>query len=202
MLKGKMISPRSPRRPSSSHAMMIAVMLAVAATAAPAAVDHVKVATAFGKAIDSGIGWSGLVEKTTASATSPWLGEACMVHALNITTIKAYAEFNKGTKAQFPDAGSTGWVAAWDAGSRNAMVYGMWSATNTKGPSPTGRKGSTRFVYMMHFNAADLIDSFTMVWNDAWFSEQIGWGNSCSCPATRPGASCFTPPPAREHREA
>ena len=160
-----------------------------------APVDHAAVAKAYGIAIDAGIGWTGIVEETTASTSSPWLGEACWVHASNISTIKAYSEFNKATKDQFPDARSTGWTVAWDAASRNAFAYGMWSATNTAGPNPTGKGGATGFVYMLHFNADDKIDSFTMVWNDAWFSEQIGWGNTCSCPATRAGASCFTPKP-------
>ena len=174
-------------------AIMLAALLATAVVGAP--VDHAAVAKAYGIAIDAGIGWTGIVEETTASAASPWLGEACWVHASNISTIKAYSEFNKATKDQFPDARSTGWTVAWDAASRNAFAYGMWSATNTAGPNPTGKGGATGFVYMLHFNADDKIDSFTMVWNDAWFSEQIGWGNTCSCPATRAGASCFTPKP-------
>ena len=172
------------------------VLAAAAAAAAQPAVDYAAVAKAYGVALDAGVGWSGLVEATTASDASTWSGEACMAHANNVTTIKAYAEFNKQTKAQFPDAKSTGWTVAWDPVSRNAFAYGMWSATNTAGTNPTGLGGSTGFTYLFHFDAADKIDAIIMVWNDAWYSQQIGWGDACSCPATRAGASCYKPPPA------
>ena len=55
-------------------------------------IDYVKVATAYGKALDAGTGWTGIVKATTADATSPWHGEVCMLHAVNVSTIKAYAE--------------------------------------------------------------------------------------------------------------
>ena len=85
---------------------------------------------------------------------------------------------------------------AWDPASRNAFTYGVWTATDTDGPGKTGRTGSAGFFYMMHFNAADKVDSFEMVFNDEWFSQQIGWGDACHCPASHPGATCYDPPPA------
>ena len=118
-----------------------------------------------------------------------------MLHAVNVSTIKAYAEWNQGAKAQFPNARSTGWTAAWDPVSRNAFAYGVWTAADTAGPGRTGRTGSAGFFYMMHFNAADKVDSFEMVFNDEWFSQQIGWGDACHCPASHPGATCYDPPP-------
>jgi hypothetical protein len=118
-----------------------------------------------------------------------------MIHAMNISTIKAYAGWNQGAKAQFRSK-STGWTVAWDSVSRNAFAYGVWTAADTGGPGKTGRTGSAGFFYMMHFNAADKTDSFSMVWNDEWFSQQIGWGDACHCPASHPGATCYDPPPA------
>ena len=55
-------------------------------------IDYVKVATAYGIALDAGAGWTGIVKATTADATSPWHGEVCMLHAVNVSTIKAYTE--------------------------------------------------------------------------------------------------------------
>lgn len=123
--------------------------------------DYRAKALEYGQAVDDGVGWAGIIQELTDNDQSPWTGQVCMINVWNVSTIKAYAEWAKESFAQFPHMKSIDWVASWDPTSRNALVYAMWTGANTAGPNATYRMGTGGFVYMLHFNAADKVDSFT-----------------------------------------
>jgi len=156
--------------------------------------DYKAKALAYGKAIDEGAGWNGMIRSLTESEDTPWEGQVCMINAWNITTIKAYAEWVAESLEQFPRMMSIDWIVAWDPDSYNAMVYAVWTGANTAGPGATMRFATGSFVYKLHFNFNGKIDKFTKVWNDEWSARQLGWPAQCECPAPSADFPCFSVP--------
>ena len=159
-----------------------------------ASIDYIAKALEYGKAVDDGMGWAGIIAELTESPMSPWYGQVCMINAYNTTTIKEYAEWAQASFEQFPKMTSIAWKGGWDPVTMTAFVYAVWTGANTAGPGATNRLATGNFVYMLHFNGRGKIDSFTKVWNDAWSARQLGWPDMCHCPSSIEGFPCYDPP--------
>jgi len=119
-------------------------------------------AEAFFHACESGKGWKEcskfVVEKATFSMQ--------VVNALpgpeysGINSIEAYCGFMEGICNNFKDCKYDVQTFGWDGKRNTAIVFGKFTAMEGAGPSD--------YVYTLHFDENDKIDSMTKIWNDAY----------------------------------
>jgi predicted ester cyclase len=83
----------------------------------------------------------------------------------------------KGMMTVLPDARYELKSFAMDSARNNVAAYGVFHGTDTGqgGPvSPTGRRISTDYVYVMQFEG-DKIVHMTKIWNVGLALKQLGW---------------------------
>jgi predicted ester cyclase len=131
------------------------------------------VAELFFEACETGKGWEACkaycTPKATFSAQASPLAE--------VTTLEQYTEWMKGISGLFPDASYEIKSFATDEARKNVAAYAVFNATHTGegGPvTPTGRRMSTDYVYVMQFEG-EKIGHMTKIWNAELALKEIGW---------------------------
>ncbi len=131
------------------------------------------VAAAFFDACETGQGWDACAQYCADDATFAAQSEAIG----DLTDLRSYAEWMKGTLMILPDA--TYDLKSWavDAERSSVLAYAVFNGTHTGegGPvPPTGKSVSSDYVYDMRFEG-DKIAHMTKIWHSGIALQQLGW---------------------------
>ena len=132
-----------------------------------------EVAAAFFEACETGGGWDGCAQYCTDDATFSAQSETIG----DITDLRTYADWMKGTLALMPDATYDLKAFAADPERNCVLAYAVFRGTHTGegGPvPPTGNSVSSDYVYAMQFDG-NKISHLTKVWHSADAATQLGW---------------------------
>jgi predicted ester cyclase len=132
-----------------------------------------KIAEEFFEACETGNGWevcsAYCMPNATFSAQATPLNE--------VKTLAQYTDWMRGILTLFPDARYELKSFATDDARSNVAAYAVFYATHTGegGPvSPTGRRMSTDYAYVMQFQG-EKIAHMTKIWNSGFAFKEIGW---------------------------
>ncbi len=124
-------------------------------------------------ACETGQGWTTCNAYCHSGATF-----SAQAYALaDIATLADYCEWMKGLLTPIPDGQYHIRSFALDQERGHAVVYAVFTGTNTAGGgpvSPTGRAVAAEYVYVMEFNG-ERIGHMTKIWNDTHSLKQLGW---------------------------
>ena len=132
-------------------------------------------AIGFFEACEAGKGWDACSRWCTPNATFSAQAEPLA----DIKTLKDYSDWMKGIITVLPDATYDLKSFAADSARNNVTAYAVFNGTHTGngGPvSPTGKRASTDYVYVMQFTN-DKISHMTKIWNAPWALRQLGWAS-------------------------
>jgi predicted ester cyclase len=139
----------------------------------PETVSITSVAEAFFHACETGKGWESCGEYCTPNATFSAQAEPL----LEVKTLAEYTDWMKGILSVLPDADYELRSFATDSTRNNVAAYAVFHGTHTGqgGPvSPTGRRVSTDYVYVMQFEDGK-ITHMTKIWNAGLALKELGW---------------------------
>jgi predicted ester cyclase len=139
----------------------------------PRTISITSAAEAFFDACETGKGWEICSAYCTPNATFSAQAEPL----LNVKTLAEYTDWMKGIVAVLPDAHYEVKSFATDGERNNVAAYAVFHGTHTGqgGPvSPTGRRISTDYVYVMQFEG-DKIAHITKIWNAGLALKELGW---------------------------
>ena len=131
------------------------------------------VAAAFFDACETGQGWDACAQYCADDATFAAQSEAIG----DLTDLRSYAEWMKGTLMILP--GATYDLKSWavDTERGSVLAYAVFNGTHTGegGPvPPTGKSVSSDYVYDMRFEG-DKISHMTKIWHSGIALQQLGW---------------------------
>jgi predicted ester cyclase len=132
-----------------------------------------EIAEKFFEACETGKGWAACSVYCTPDASF----SAQATPLQDVKTLAGYTDWMKGIMTLFPDGRYELKSFAIDETRNNVSAYAVFHATHTGhgGPvPPTGKRMSTDYVYIMHFEG-DKIVSMSKVWNAELALKQIGW---------------------------
>jgi predicted ester cyclase len=95
----------------------------------------------------------------------------------NVRTLREYTEWMKAMMSVLPDADYVVKSFATDTARSSVAAFGVFTGTHTGegGPvSPTGKRTSTDYVYVMDFDHGK-IKHMTKIWNAGWAMRDLGW---------------------------
>lgn len=130
-------------------------------------------AEAFFVACETGKGWEGCKTYCTPNATFSAQAEPLA----DVKTLAKYCDWMKGLFGPLPDARYDLNSFATDEKRRNVTAYAVFHATHTGpgGPgTPTGKKVSTDYVYVMQFDG-DKVSHMTKIWHSGLALKELGW---------------------------
>ncbi len=139
----------------------------------PETMSITSVAEAFFDACETGKGWANCGEYCTPNATFSSQAEPL----LDVRTLAEYTNWMKGILSVLPDANYEVKSFATDSPRNNVAAYAVFHGTHTGqgGPvSPTGRRVSTDYVYVMQFDRGK-IAHMTKIWNAGLALKELGW---------------------------
>jgi predicted ester cyclase len=131
------------------------------------------VAEEFFTACETGKGWDVCSKYCTPDATFTAQAEPL----LEMKRLADYTNWMKAIMTVLPDARYDVKSFATDTVRKNVAAYGVFHGTHTGegGPvSPTGRRVSTDYVYIMQFEG-DRIVHMTKIWNAGLALKDLGW---------------------------
>jgi len=131
------------------------------------------VAKQFFEACEAGRGWEACKAFCKPDATFSAQAEPLA----EVRTLEQYTEWTKGIMKVLPDGRYELKSFATDEGRKNVCAYGVFFGTHTGegGPcSPTGKKLSTDYVFVMDFDG-DRIRHMTKIWHSGVAMKQLGW---------------------------
>jgi predicted ester cyclase len=131
------------------------------------------IAQVFFDACETGRGWEACSAYCTADAT--FSAQASPLS--EVKTLAQYTDWMKGVMAIFPDARYELKSFATDDSRHNVSAFAVFHATHTGqgGPiPPTGRRMSSDYVYVMHFQG-EKIAHMDKIWNAELALKEIGW---------------------------
>ena len=130
-------------------------------------------ARAFFEACESGKGWEGCRAYCHPEASFTAQAEPIA----NLRTLHEYTDWMKAMMSVLPDATYAVKAFGTDAQRNSVAAYGVFTGTHTGegGPvSPTGKRTSTDYVYVMDFENGK-IRHMTKIWNAGWAMRDLGW---------------------------
>jgi predicted ester cyclase len=127
----------------------------------------------FFNACDTGAGWDGCRPYCEPAASFSSQAEPLA----EMRTLEEYVEWMKGIIGLLPDGRYEVRSFATDEERGNVCIYAVFSGTHTGegGPvPPTGRRLSTDYVYVIHFDGGK-IRHMTKIWDAGSALKQVGW---------------------------
>ena len=132
-----------------------------------------EIADKFFVACETGKGWEGCKAYCRPNATF----EAQAEPLADIKTMQQYCDWMKGFLGIVPDGTYELKAFATDDARRQVVAYATFHGTHT-GPGgpvpPTGKKVSSDYVYVMHFDG-DKLNHMTKIWHAGLAVKALGW---------------------------